>query len=124
MIEKRQRARYLNALNKADLGDPGPLGELLARAILDNLLRFVLPNVAGPARLVPLEALATSDLSVVALRNAARRGRLRAVRTPAGLWRSSKQWVDAYRQTRYGTLRARRYFPDATLGTDSATSLT
>jgi Fic family protein len=108
IIYKRERRRYLNALSKADQGDPDPLGELFARAILDNLLRFVLPTVASPARLVPLEALATPDLSLVALRNAAERGRLRAVRTPAGTWRSSRQWVDAYRQTRYSALRERR----------------
>lgn len=105
IVYKRDRSRYLAALSRADRGDHGPLGELFARAILDNLMRFIVPAVAGPARLVPLEALATPDLSLVALRNAAERGRLRAVRTPAGMWRSSKQWVDAYRESRYASLR-------------------
>ena len=108
VIYKRERAWYLRALSKADQGDPGPLGEMFARAVLDNLMRFVLPAVAGPARLVPLEALTTPDLSAVALRNAAERGRLRAIRTAAGTWRSSKQWVDAYCETRYSALRERR----------------
>jgi hypothetical protein len=85
---------------------------MIARAILDNLLGFVLPAFAGPARLVPLEALAGPDLSVVALRNAALRGRLRAVRTATGSWRSSKQWVDAYRADRYSGLRAPRSSSD------------
>jgi len=93
IIYKRERARYLEALKRSDQGDHGPLGELFARAILDNLMRFVLPAVAGPARLVPLEALATPDLGVAALRRAALRGRLRAIRTSAGDWRSSKQWI-------------------------------
>ena len=108
IIYKRERPRYLEALRKADQGDYGPLGELVARAVLDNLMRFILPAVAGPARLVPLEALATADLSVIALRNAAERGRLRAVRTPAGTWQSSKQWVTVYKASRYKALKAPR----------------
>jgi len=108
IIYKRDRSRYLAALGRSDQGDYGPLGEMIARAILDNLMRFVLPAIAGPARLVPLEALAGPDLSVIALRNAASRGRLRAVRTTTGSWRSSKQWVDAYRANRYSGLRASR----------------
>jgi hypothetical protein len=111
IIYKRDRTRYLNALDRADRGDPSPLGELFARAILDNLMRFVLPAVADHARLVPLEALTASDLSLVALRQAAQRGRLRAVRTPAGTWRSSKQWVDAYRTSRHDSLRKERPRP-------------
>jgi cell filamentation protein, protein adenylyltransferase len=105
IIYQRDRSRYLEALRKADQDDPGSLGELFARAILDNLMRFILPAIAGPVKLVPLEALATPDLSVVALRNAAARGRLRAIRTPAGTWHTSKQWVDAYRKDRYASLR-------------------
>jgi len=81
---------------------------LVVRAVLDNLMRFILPAVAGPARLVPLEALATADLSVIALRNAAERGRLRAVRTPDGTWQSSKQWVTVCNASRYKALKAPR----------------
>ena len=108
IIQKRLRDRYLDALNRADRGDPGPLGEIIARAVLDNLSRFVLPAVAGPAKLVPLESLATKDLSVVALRNAAQRSRLKAIRAEDGSWRSSRQWVDEYRLDRYATLRLPR----------------
>lgn len=60
IIFKGDRRRYLAALESADQGDYGPLGELLARAILDNLHKFVVPAVAGPSRLVPLPALAPS----------------------------------------------------------------
>ena len=77
IIYKRDRSRYLDALRSADAGDAGPLGELLARAVLDNLYRFIVPAVAGPNRLVPLAALATDELSEGALRTAANRGRLR-----------------------------------------------
>ena len=111
IIYKRDRTRYSNALDRADRGDLGPLGELFARAILDNLMRFVLPAVANAARLVPLEALTTSDLSPVALRQAAQRGRLRAVRTSTGIWRSSRQWVDDYRASRHASLRKQRPRP-------------
>ncbi len=101
VIYKRDRARYLRALRRADDGVVAPLGEMLARAILDSLYRFVLPAVAGPARLVPLEALTDSGLSIPAMREAARRGRLQATRGSDGHWRSSKRWVDEYIQTRY-----------------------
>jgi len=99
IIYKGGRTRYMNALRFADSGDPGPLGELLARAVLDNLYKFVVP--AGPARLVPLPALATKELSANALRVAATRGRLKAAKAADGTWRSSRAWVDEYRATRY-----------------------
>jgi Fic family protein len=101
LIYKRQRAEYLRALQRADVGDLGLLGELIARAILDNLYRFVVPAVAGPARLVPLAALATKQIGSDALRTAAVRGRLQATRGSDGQWRSSRNWVDDYLRTRY-----------------------
>lgn len=104
IVYKRDRGRYLRALRRADDGALGPLAVLLARAILDSLYRFVLPAVAGPARLVPLEALASSDLSATALRGAASRGRLQATRGSDGRWRSSRRWADEYRKSRYRRL--------------------
>ena len=101
IIYKNQRARYLEALRRADQGDAGALGELLARAILDNLYKFVIPSVAGPARLVPLAALADGRITASALRNAAHRGRLQATRGPDGHWRSSRNWLEEYLSTRY-----------------------
>ncbi len=101
IVYKRQRAAYLAALRRADSGDPAPLGELLARAILDNLHRFVVPAVAGPARLVPLPALATPEISANALRVAATRGRLQASKAPDGTWRSTRAWVEQYLAGRY-----------------------
>ncbi len=101
IIYKRQRSQYLTALRRADSGDFGALGELLARSILDNLYRFVVPAVAGPARLVPLAALANDEIGHPALRTAANRGRLQAVRGADGEWRSSRKWVDEYLTTRY-----------------------
>ena len=101
IIYKRDRIRYLRALQRADTGDPSLLGEILARAILASLHRFVIPAVAGPARLVPLAALETPDLKGPALRAAAARGRLRATRGSDGQWRSTRRWVDQYRASRY-----------------------
>lgn len=101
IIYKRQRTQYLNALRRADAGDCGALGELLARSILDNLYRFVVPAVAGPARLVPLAALANTDIAAPALRTAANRGRLQAIRGADGEWRSSRNWLDEYLESRY-----------------------
>lgn len=101
IIYKRDRSRYLRALRRADAGDANELGELIARAVLDNLYRFVVPAVAGPARLVPLAALADERISHSALRMAAKRGRLEAVRGGDGQWRSSRDWVEDYLASRY-----------------------
>jgi Fic family protein len=101
IIYKGERRRYLAALRRADQGDMGPLGEFIARAILDNLYKFIVPAIAGPARLVPLPALATDKLSANALRVAAVRGRLKAAKAADGTWRSSRAWVDEYEASRY-----------------------
>src|ERR1019366_8256662 len=101
IIFKGDRRRYLAALQSADQGDHGPLGELLARAILDNLHKFVVPAIAGPSRLVPLPALATERISANALRVAATRGRLKASKVADGTWRSTRVWVDEYLAGRY-----------------------
>jgi hypothetical protein len=101
IIFKRQRDAYLAAMRRADSGDYGALEELIARAMYDNLNRFIVPNVAGPARLVPLAALADQEFTMIALRRAAQRGRLDAVQGPDGIWRSSRRAVDAYRATRH-----------------------
>jgi hypothetical protein len=101
IIFKGDRQRYLAALQSADQGDRGPLGELLARAILDNLHKFVVPAIAGPSRLVPLPALASEQISANALRVAATRGRLKASKAPDGTWRSTHAWVDEYLTSRY-----------------------
>jgi hypothetical protein len=101
IIYKRQRKQYLKALARADEGDPAGVGEMWARAILDNLMRFVLPAVAGDVKLLPLEALATTEINAVALRAAARRGALTAQKRDNGEWVSSKKWVSEYRKARW-----------------------
>ena len=90
-------------MRRSDAGDHGPLGELLARSITDNLYRFVVPAVAGPARLVALASLVDEEagLTPAALRVAAARGRLRAQKSPSGVWLSSKKWVAEYQDSRW-----------------------
>ena len=107
IIFKGDRRRYLAALARADQGDHGPLGELLARAILDNLHKFVVPAVAGPSRLVPLPALASERISANALRVASTRGRLKASKAADGTWRSTRAWVEEYLASRYERGRSR-----------------
>jgi len=100
VIFKRQRVAYLAAMRRADAGDLGPLGELVARAMHENLNRFIVPNVAGPAR-VPLASLVNQDFSLAALRQAAQRGRLEANQGLDGVWRSSRRAVDEYSRTKF-----------------------
>lgn len=101
IIFKKQRDAYLAGLQKCDGGDAGPLGEIIARAMLDNLNRFIIPNVAGSGRMVPLAALVDERFSVAALRQAAQRDRLDAIQGPDGIWRSSMAAVDRYAANRY-----------------------
>lgn len=102
IIFKNERPKYLKAMRRADKGDYGPLGEVIARAVTTNMVRFVVP-AAGPARLVPLASLVDADAGVThnALRAAIERGRLRAQKSPGGRWLSSRKWVDDYLASRY-----------------------
>lgn len=106
IIHNRQREAYIAALQRADAGDVGALAELIARAVLTNLHRLMLPKLAGPARMVPIASLATPDVSAAALRAAAARGALRAELDQLGQWHSSRDEVDAYLEQR-GTRRGR-----------------
>ena len=105
IIYTRDRSRYLKALRRADSGDPGPLGELIARSVTDNLYRFVVPALAGPHRLVPLAALATKEHSVPALRAAIGRGRLKGQKGPDGQWRSTRAWIKDYDASKHQRTR-------------------
>lgn len=96
VILATQRRRYLDALEKADGGNPNPLAEVLARAVYDTLNRFLIPNLAGAAKLVPLTALAAgTPYSPAYLRSRVLSGRLHAVRD-GKLWLSSRAWLDEY----------------------------
>ena len=95
-----QRDHYLAALRHADDGDPGPLAELVAWSVADNINRFVLPAAASGNEMALLSSLADEKVSVAALRQAAQRGRLQAQRDANGVWHSSRQAVWEYQQER------------------------
>lgn len=99
VIYKKDRVKYLRWLDRSDKGDPCPLAELVARSVTHGIDRFLLPALAGPQRLIPLSALADEDLSLIALRRAADRGRLRALRR-RDQWYSTKKWVTEYKRSR------------------------
>ena len=101
IVFKSQREQYLRALRRGDQSDYGQLGEFIARAILENLYKFVVPAVAGPARLVPIAALGRPEINPGALRAAAVRGALQATKGPDGQWRSCRNWVDDYLEARH-----------------------
>jgi len=102
IVFKNERTKYLNAMRKADKDEYGPLGEVIARAVTNNLYKFVVPAAAGPARLVPLASLIDerAGLTATALRAAAERGRLRAQKSDNGKWQSSKKWVADYQKSK------------------------
>jgi fido (protein-threonine AMPylation protein) len=96
IILAKQRARYLQALRQADGGNPNALAEVIARAVSQTLSRFLIPGLAGDAKLIPLTALAAgSPYSSVYLRQLVLKGRLRAVRD-GRLWLSSRAWLAEY----------------------------
>jgi hypothetical protein len=83
-------------MRKADNDDFGPLGEMIARSIYDNINRFILRAIASEDRLLPLTALVTPNFSLAALRQAAQRGRLNATQTSDGRWLTTRQDLDNY----------------------------
>jgi hypothetical protein len=100
IIYKADRSKYLRALRRFDReDDPSTLAELLARAVKSSIDRFVLPGLAGPQKMVPLSALVQPQLSLIALRRAAEKGRLKAMKK-GDQWYSTKQRVDEYRKSR------------------------
>ncbi len=100
IIRKGARNRYLWALRRSDEGDHAPMTEFIARAVKESLDRFLLPNLAGPVKLLPLSALERPGLRVRSLRAAAEKGMLKSRRDEAGRWLSTHRWVDEYLGTR------------------------
>lgn len=100
IILTSHRDQYLSAMRKADSDDFGPLGEMIARSIYDNINRFILPAIASEDRLLPLTALVTPKFSLAALRQAAQRGRLNATQTSDGRWLTTRKDVENYARTK------------------------
>jgi Fic family protein len=100
VILKTARPQYLRALRNADSGNPNPLTEVIARAVSGTMSRFLIPKLAGEAKLVPLSALhAQTGYSTAYLRQLAQSGRLRAHRE-GQLWLSSLAWLKDYVKNR------------------------
>jgi len=100
VIHKKHREQYLDGLRRADDGDYGMLGEVLARSVKHAIYRFLIPRLAGPHRFVPLTSLTDTGFSHNALLLAAKRGRLEAT-LANGQWYSSRKCVEDYKATRY-----------------------
>jgi Fic family protein len=101
IILKQRRNAYLKALDRADHGHLTPLAEIIARAVVDNVYRFITPAVTGPEKFVPLKSLETKEYSYPALRQAATRGRLEAMIGADGMWYSSRDAVKKYIKSKY-----------------------
>src|SRR2546422_7584299 len=100
VILATERRRYLQALGTADAKNPHPLAEVIARAVSGTLNRFLIPKLAGEAKLVPLSALAAqSRYSPVYLRRRVLEGKLKAIRD-GHLWLSSRSWLADYLKQR------------------------
>ena len=96
VVPKERRAGYLRGLRTADGGNVGPLAEVVARAVSGTMSRFLIPKLAGEAKLVPLSALAAQGYySADYLRQLVLAGRLKGVRE-GRLWLSSKLWIEEY----------------------------
>lgn len=96
VILAEKRRQYLRALKAADGGNARPLTEVIARAVSGALNRFLIPNLAGDAKLVPLSSLAASGpYSAPYLRQLVNKGRLKGVRD-GRLWLSSRAWLQEY----------------------------
>ena len=96
VILATQRRRYLQALKTADSGNSNPLAEVVARAVSGALSRFLIPSLAGDAKLVPLSALAAQGpYGADYLRQLVLAKRLRAVRD-GNVWLSSRAWLKEY----------------------------
>jgi Fic family protein len=101
IILKSQRSRYIGALEQAQLRN-NYLGivDLVARSVLENLNKLLLPYVATESDLVPLAVLGKeSGYQASYLRGLAQTGKLRAVKA-GNIWFSSQQWFDEYLESR------------------------
>ena len=111
VILASQRGRYLRGLRTADQGNAGPLAEVIAGSVSGTLSRFLIPNLAGEAKLVPLSSLAEhGPYPATYLRQLAISGRLRTVRE-GRLYLSSRAWLNDYISNRdpRGGLPGRRH---------------
>jgi fido (protein-threonine AMPylation protein) len=101
IILKSRREQYIKALNQADQNDYTPLAVIIAKAVIDNVHRFIVPKFAQGSDWVRLESLVTKDMTYQALRQAAGRGKLEAKIGDDGYWYSTSQALNEYRKNKY-----------------------
>ncbi|MDR1514522.1 MAG: Fic family protein [Synergistaceae bacterium] len=101
IILKSRREQYLKALDCADKGNDSPLGVIIAKAVIDNVHRFIIPQMAEGSNRVRLDSMVTKNISYAALRQAANRGRLEAEIGDDGFWYSTPQALNEYIKTKY-----------------------
>ncbi len=95
ILKKEDRKKYYAFLQKADLGDRGPLINFIAQAMAESLSRY-LSIFGGKYELLPLSELAgTSPYSQDYLSLRARQGVLEAVKME-NLWYSTKDAIVRY----------------------------
>ena len=97
VVRRRDAARYVAALRRADSRDPWPLAEVFARSLLESL-GGLLAGADGADPLQPLARFAVGS-ERAALYKAAQRGRLQTVRRDDALL-TKRAWIDAYRSAR------------------------
>ena len=98
-IRPRDARRYLDALARADDGDPYPLATLIGRSVLDGLQRLAGADAEPAAEdLVSVASLARGP-EREAVYKAIQRGRLRVVRRGRALF-TSAAWLADYRASR------------------------
>jgi Fic family protein len=101
IILKTRRAQYLKALQTADNGSCKRLAEIIARGVIDNIHRFIIPSAMNDKSLVRLESLVTKECSYSMLRQAALRGRLQAKLGSDGKYYSSQEALSEYQKSKY-----------------------
>ncbi len=97
VVRRRDAARYVAALRRADSRDPWPLAYVFARSLLESL-GGLLAGADGADPLQPLARFAAGS-ERAALYKAAQRGRLQTVRRDDALL-TKRAWIDAYRSAR------------------------
>jgi Fic family protein len=101
IILKIRREQYIKALSQADNGNYASLAAIIAKAVLDNVHRFIMPSFAKNSDWVLLDSLATKQMSYPALRQAAYRGRLESKIGDDGLVYSTRKAVTEYLHSKY-----------------------
>jgi hypothetical protein len=101
IILKSRRGQYINALIQADRNNFAPLAIIIARAVIDNVHRFIVPKIAHGSDWVRLDSLVTPKISYLALRQAAARGRLESRIGEDGFWYSTQEALAKYIKSKY-----------------------